>query len=171
MITLRKLKNCDKDYELLEKWYNQKEIYYNFEQRIISLDEIKEKYYPRTLENASIPVYMIEYNDNPIGIIQYQLINERNKKIYNIENNNCYEIDIFIGNLDFHNQGLGSKCINIISNYLFKEKDANLLVMCPLIENKQAIKCYKKCGYEITKTFTDKNTIGISKEYVLMIKK
>ena len=33
---------------------------------------------------------MIEYDDKPIGIIQYQLINEENKELYNEVNENAY---------------------------------------------------------------------------------
>ena len=58
LVTLRRLKNDIKDYELLTKWYQKEEIYTHFEQRKLSLDEIKKKYYPRTLDNAKVPVYM-----------------------------------------------------------------------------------------------------------------
>lgn len=58
LVTLRRLKNDIKDYELLTKWYQKEEIYTHFEQRKLSLDEIKKKYYPRTLDNAKVLVYI-----------------------------------------------------------------------------------------------------------------
>ena len=84
-IKLRRLKDDFKDYKLLEKWYQEEEVYLSFEQRKLSYEEIVNKYSKRTLENSKIPIFMIEYNDIPIGIIQYQLIDDENKKLYNLD--------------------------------------------------------------------------------------
>lgn len=169
-ISLRKLKDNDSDYKYLEKWYQEEEIYLYFEQRKLTYEEIKSKYLPRTKQEAKVPVFMIEYENIPIGIIQYQLINDENKKLYNLNTKNSYEIDIFIGNLSLHNRGLGKTSIDLISNYLFNQKAADLIVMCPLKDNYSAISCYKKCGFKIKKEFETENTIGIKQTFVLMIK-
>ena len=93
-VNIRLLKDKAEDYKLLESWYQKKEIYSSFEQRKLSYKEIKEKYYPRTLKTAKIPVYMIGYKDKPVGIIQYKLVEEEDKKLYKLTGNNIYEIDI-----------------------------------------------------------------------------
>ena len=125
-IRLRRLKNNDNDYKKLEEWYQIKEIYLNFEQRKLSYDEIKKKYFPRTLKNSKVPVYMIEYDNKPVGIIQYQLINNENMELYKIDNNdNNYEIDIFIGELKYHNKGIGKISIDLLCDYLLSKKNAN----------------------------------------------
>ena len=169
-LKLRLLNNSYEDYKMLEKWYQKEEIYSHFEQRKLNYNEIKDKYFPRTLENTKIPVYMIEYEEEPIGIIQYQLINNENKKLYGINCNNCYEIDIFIGELLMHNKGIGKRAINLLTEFLFNNYQAKLLVMCPLKENISAIKCYEKCGFKINKMFKTEDTIGNLQEYFLMIK-
>ena len=169
-LELRQLIDSDEDYKKLEKWYQEEEIYSHFEQRKLNYKEIKGKYYPRTLKEAKIPVYMIKYNKVPIGIIQYQLINSENKKLYNINYNKCYEIDIFIGELTMQGQGIGKKAINLLSKYLFKEKNIESLIMCPLKDNIPAIKCYEKCGFKINNSFKTEDTVGNLQEYLLMIK-
>lgn len=169
-VCLRKLNNSNSDYRLLEKWYQEKEVYSHFEQRKLSYEEIENKYFPRTLKNAQIPVYMIEYDNVPIGIIQYQLINEDNQKLYQLYNNNSYEIDIFIGELSYHNKGIGKISIELVCDYLLDKKEANYLVMCPLKNNYSAIKCYLKCGFKSIKEFNTKDTVGIMQTYILMIK-
>ena len=118
-VNIRLLKDIGEDYKLLEKWYQEEEIYLSFEQRKLNYKEIKEKYYPRTLKTAKIPVYMIEYQKKPVGIIQYKLVDEANKNLYKLTGNNIYEIDIFIGELKEHNKGIGSKAINILSKVDF----------------------------------------------------
>jgi len=169
-VFLRRLKDDINDYKLLENWYQEEKVYSQFEQRKLNFQEIKEKYYPRTLDNTTVPVYLIEYNSIPIGIIQYKLVNEENKKLYGLKNNNIYEIDIFIGEEKYHNKGIGYKSIMIMTKYLFKEKNANLLVMCPLIDNFSAIKCYQKCGFINKGKFTTEDTIGDLQEYILMLR-
>lgn len=169
-VNIRLLQDKVEDYKMLEIWYQEKEIYSSFEQRKLNNKEIKEKYYPRTLKTAKIPVYMIEYKDKPVGIIQYKLVEEEDKKLYKLPGNNIYEIDIFIGELNEHNKGIGSKAINILSNLLKKEKNAEILVMCPLENNTKAINCYKKCGFYIKDYFDTKDTIGILHTYALMVK-
>ena len=169
-VSIRLLKNSKEDYKLLTGWYQEKEIYSSFEQRKLNYNEIKEKYYPRTLKTAKVPVYMIEYNEKPVGIIQYKLVEEEDKKLYKLSGDNIYEMDIFIGELKEHNKGIGSSAINILSQKLKKENDAQLLVMCPLKNNKKAISCYKKCGFKVKDYFTTKDTIGIVQTYTLMVK-
>lgn len=169
-LKLRRIENTNKDYKYLEKWYQEKEIFSHFEQRKLTLEEIKNKYLPRTKVDAKVPVFMIEYDDKPIGIIQYQLINEENKELYNLKENNSYEIDIFIGELNLHNKGIGKISIDLIVDYLCKEKNAKILVMCPLKSNYNAINCYKKCGFVIKNEFETEDTIGEKQVFVLMVK-
>ena len=170
-VSLRRLFNVEDDYRLLEKWYKEEEIYSHFEQRILNYEEIVNKYYPRTLVDAKVPAFIIEYDSHPVGIIQYQMINEENKELYNLDNNNSYEMDIFVGELNLHNKGIGNKAVRLMANYLFKEKNANLIVMCPLKENIGAIRCYEKVGFKTNGEFITEDTIGNMQEYVLMILK
>lgn len=169
-IQLRLLCDSESDYRLLEEWYQEEEIYSHFEQRKLSYAEIKTKYYPRTLKKAKVPVFMIEYDDTPVGIIQYQLIDKENRMLYGLTEKNSYEIDIFIGELQFHNKGIGKTSVDIIGNYLNDEKKAKVLVMCPLKNNIEAITCYQKCGFNTIKEFYTKDTVGILQQYLLMIK-
>ena len=169
-IKLRRLKDCDEDYHLLEKWYQEEEVYSQFEQRILKYEEIKNKYYPRTKYNAKIPVYMILYSNKPVGIIQYQKINKDNQKLYGINDNDAYEIDIFIGEINYHNKGIGTKSINIINDYLFSKKNATKTIMCPTKNNAKAKKCYEKCGFVEKKKYKTNNTVGIEEEFILMTK-
>ena len=170
-IVLNILEDCYENYCLLEKWYKIKDVYKNFEQRQLSFKEIKEKYKIRTSEDAEIPVYMIKYKNIPVGIIQYKLIDIEDKKLYKLSEDKIYEVDIFIGETKFHNLGIGSKSINLLSNYLFNKKKADKIIMCPLSDNCKAINCYKKCGFIENKKFKTKDTIGDLKEYILMEKK
>lgn len=168
--SLRNLKDQEEDYKYLYKWYQIKDVYEAFEQRSLSYEEIVNKYKTRTKNNSSIKVLMIEYKDNPIGIVQYQKLSKENKALYNIDDDNVYEIDIFIGNIKYHSKGIGKEVINEITEYLFREIKAGKIVMCPLLNNKKAINCYKRCGYREKRIIKAKDTIGNLQEYQLMMK-
>jgi len=155
-IKLSLLEDKEENYKLLEKWCKQKEIYNSFEQRELTYDEIVNKYKKRCNIESKTPVYLIYYKDEKVGIIQYTL------------KENVFDIDIFIGEIKYHNKGIGSKAIKLFTNYLINEKGAKELTLIPLNDNLKAINCYKKCGYKIIKEFRALNTIKEEKEYVLM---
>ncbi len=160
-ILLRKLCDTKKDYELLEKWYKEKFVYSHFEQRVLNYDEIVNKYHHRTLDDTNVPVYMIEYKNQPVGIIQYQLINNESKKLYNLEDNFIYEMDIFIGEMNLHNKGIGTRTVILMSNHLFKVKRANLILMCPLKNNINGISVMKRQASKNLENLWQKIQLGI----------
>lgn len=165
--SLKPLKDNKETYELLHKWYKEKEVYSSFEQRPLSYDEIVKKYKPRTKENSFIKVFMIEYKNKPIGIVQYKKLKNEDLKLYKINKDNVYEIDIFIGNKKYRNKGIGKFAIDDVLNIL---NGNSAFVMLPFKDNLRAINCYKKCGFKESKELTLKDTIGNEKEYKLMIK-
>lgn len=156
-IKLSILEDKEENYKLLEKWCSKEEIYKHFEQKILNYDEIVNKYKTRCNINSEVPVYMIYYKDKKIGIIQYKNVKP-----------NTYELDIFIGEINLHSKGLGKKAINLMTNHLIDNKGAKTLLLCPLKDNKRAIRCYEKCGYKIVKEYKEINTIGEIKEYIMM---
>ena len=169
-ISLRRLRDDEADYRLLDAWCCQEEIYRYFEQRILSPEEIRRKYRPRTRADAAVPVFMIEYGGEPVGIVQYQEMSAEEEAWCGIRAESAYEIDLFIGEAEARNRCVGRNCVLMISRYLFAEKNARLLVMCPMRENVRAVRCYRKCGFEENGRFSAKDTIGNMQEYVRMIR-
>ena len=93
MVNLRLLRDNDGDYKLLYKWYHNKKVYTYFEQRILTYNEIVDKYSQRTSLDSMTPVYMILYNNKPVGIIQYTRLSSESKRRFHIDDDG-YEIDI-----------------------------------------------------------------------------
>lgn len=165
-ISLRLLKDDESDYKLLYKWYHNPKVYNYFEQRIPTYQEIIEKYSKRTTLDSITPVYIIEYNNIPVGIIQYTKLTNVAKKTYKITKDG-YEIDIFIGKEGYYHKGIGS---NAIKQLIIKLKEDNIIfVMVPELDNINAIKCYKKIGFKQINTIKEPDTIGIIKDKIVMI--
>ena len=170
MLEFELLKDEKINYELLYKWCSQEEIYKYFEQRPLSYDEIINKYYPRTLNDTKVVVYIIKYDNKPIGMIQYQKVDDKKNELYGIKLDNAYEIDLFIGELNLHNKSIGQEVINKMCDYLFNEKKSKNIIGSILQENIKSIKCCEKCGFEILKEIKMKDTIGEIRDYYIVIK-
>ena len=155
-IKISLLEDKEENYKLLHEWCSQEEIYKYFEQRILTYDEIVNKYKNRCSINSNTPTFMICYKNEKVGIIQYS------------EKNNVFDIDIYIGNTNFHNKSIGSKTIILFTQYLKNIKGAKEFTLIPLKENIKAVNCYKKSGYKVIKEFKKMDTIGEEKEYVLL---
>lgn len=167
MVNLRLLKDNDEDYKLLYKWYHNEKVYTYFEQRIPTYNEIVDKYSKRTSLDSITPVYMILYNNKPVGIIQYTKLSNESKKKYYI-NDDGYEIDIFIGEEGYYHMGIGSRAIEMLIKNL---DDNKIFVMVSEIDNINAIKCYQKVGFVKTVIISEEDTIGVMKQKVVMFYK
>jgi aminoglycoside 6'-N-acetyltransferase len=58
-----------------------------------------------------------------------------------------YAIDLFIGETEYWNQGIGSRVISKLVDYLFNELNVQKVVVDPETWNTRAIHCYEKCGF------------------------
>ena len=167
MVSLRLLRDNDEDYKLLYKWYHNEKVYTYFEQRIPTYNEIVDKYSKRTSLDSITPVYMILYNNKPVGIIQYTKLSNESKRRLHISDDG-YEIDIFIGEVGYYHMGIGSMAIEMLISIL---GDNKVFVMVPEIDNTNAINCYQKVGFVKTVIISEKDTIGIMKNKIVMIYK
>ena len=158
-ISFRKLENNDKDFSLLYKWCQNKNVYEWFEQRILSFDEVKEKYLKKLNEKKQ-ELLIIQCDNIDIGYTQVYKYEEED---------NTYEFDIFIGEEEYLSKGIGTIVINELCRKIFNKADK--IVLRPFKRNIRAVKCYLKCGFEIVDEYTDKDTLGNEETFLLMIKK
>ncbi|MGN1358197.1 MAG: GNAT family N-acetyltransferase [Bacilli bacterium] len=167
-VSIRLLKDKPTDYQYLYSWYQNKEVYTYFEQRILSYEEIVSKYRPRTKITNITPVYIIEYQNKPVGIIQYTKLNNETKEKYCVKKDG-YELDIFVGESKYHHLGIGSSAIKLLIKKL--KEDNNIFIMIPEIRNTKAIKCYQKVGFTNYKTYQEYDTLGqnIQKKVIMLL--
>ncbi len=146
MITLKPL---TKDhFILLHKWLNQDYMYKYWEDKVMSMEDVITKYTPRI--NSTIYTYIIHYNNIPIGLIQ----TEQTSNLYDFKlDGNAMGIDLFIGEVDYVNKGLGTKILKqFIKEVCFSFKGVKYITIDPNEDNKRAIACYKKVGFKEVQT-------------------
>lgn len=151
-ISIRKMEDTHFDYTLMTKWLSDPEVLFYYEGRdnSFTIERIKEKYSPRILGKESVNSCIVEFNNSPIGYVQYYYENDKDE--LGIEGyRNPYGIDVFIGETSYQNKGIGTMALKLLIEYLFKTKNADIILIDPQTWNKRAIKCYEKCGFKAVK--------------------
>ena len=75
------------------------------------------------------------YRNIPIGYLQYCALNDlsqTDRQLYHLEQtDHVYGIDLFIGETDYWNKGIGTKILSAIIVYLFEYLQAHKIVIDP----------------------------------------
>lgn len=167
-ITFRKLSNNKEDYEKLYNWCKNEFVYEWFEQRILSYDEIVNKYKTK-LENKKQNLYIVKSNNKDIGLVQIYKF-EEDVKVSGLDKyKNTYEYDLFIGEEEYLNKGIGKKIIDSINDIIYKKYNADSIILRPFKRNERAIKCYEKCGFKIVDEYKGEDTLKKEEDILILL--
>ena len=145
-ISFRRLNN--NDFSKIHKWCSKKFVYEWFEQRILSYDEIVNKY-TNKLNSGKQDLFIIQCDNIDVGLINLDI------KKYN----NIYEFDLFIGE-EYSSKGIGTLIVKEINKKIYSKYNADAIILRPFKRNTRAIKCYEKCDYKIIGEYNGTDTIG-----------
>ena len=132
-IHVRKLIDCQKDYNLFVKWLSDLDVCEYYEGRTKPFD------------------YHIEYDNTAIGWIQFYTTEPGKYHECDVVDitsyTNSWGIDIVIGDKCFWNKGIGTQVMQLTAKYLFEEEKAGIIFIAPQTWNSRAIRCYEKSGF------------------------
>jgi len=138
---------CSDKHQIV-KWLSDSKVLKYYEGRNNTFDEerVEENFYDYDVNKIRC---IIEYDQKPIGYIQYYIVNEEELKEYGYSNFNgiIFGTDQFIGENEYLAHGIGTELMKLIINYLSTEKGAEKIVLDPQAWNERAIKCYEKSGF------------------------
>ena len=101
--------------------------------------------------------YIVNFNDKPIGYIQYYYINPTGEKVGRyLPKLPSYTIgtDQFIGDPEYISKGIGTSMIKKFIFYIGKiEPQTTTIIVDPEPANYAAIRCYEKVGFERIGTY------------------
>ena len=148
-IRIREL--TDEDFPLLLKWLTDERVleFYGGRDKKYTLETLKQ-HYVESWEDEIIRV-IIEYQNKPIGYSQiYKMYDELYEDYHYLKTNEIvYGMDQFIGETEYWNKGIGTRYIQLIFDFLKKERNANAVILDPHQNNPRAIKAYQKAGFRI----------------------
>lgn len=152
-ISIRKLEDNIRDYSVMAKWLSTKELldYYEGISNSFDLKKVIKKFAPRAKGEDIVVPCLIEHNQKPIGYIQYFPIEPDgydvgdaiNMKNYGL----AYGMDLFIGETENWNKGIGTIVVMSLITYLFLNENVDIIFIDPQTWNKRAIRCYEKSGF------------------------
>ena len=85
---------------------------------------------------------MVKFNEQIIGATWLENITQNEAKI-----------GIYIAITNYRGKGIGSEVLKILIDRAFKEMNLKMLYLNVREKNINAIKCYEKCDFKITKEF------------------
>lgn len=154
-LVLRLMRDESQDYELMSKWLTDDRVleFYEGRDNPFDIDRVLAKYGPCVRgedgEDEVVPC-ILEYNDTPVGYMQYYPVMKGEE--YGIEAVEAvFGIDLFIGEPDLWNRGIGARAMKMLVGYLFSALGATRVVIDPHVTNKRAIRCYEKGGFKKVK--------------------
>ena len=161
-----KFEDNEKNYKLMHKWCSKRYIYEWFEQRVLSYDEIVNKYKSK-LSNSNQDIFLIYVDNIPIG---YTQIYEYDGKCYDIiKNKKVYEFDIFIGEEEYLSKGIGSKIIDVLKDKIYNDYKTDYIILRPFMRNTRAVKCYMKNEFKKIDEYLGEDTLGNKEDIVVLL--
>jgi aminoglycoside 6'-N-acetyltransferase len=156
-LAIRLMRDDIADYEALARWLSDPRVleFYDGRDHPLSLADAIKKYSPRILAADLVTPCLLALLDQPVGYMQYYPVNDESKAAYGLDASHdvtgLYAFDQFIGEPGRWNQGLGTRAVTLMLEYLFGHKKACKIVIDPQARNPRAIRCYEKCGFRIVK--------------------
>ena len=152
-LVIRRMRDEPQDYALVSKWLSDERVleFVYGRDNAFDLDRVHATFGPPVRGEDKVVPCILEFNDTPIGYIQYYPVEDWEE--YGIEDTGeaVFGIDLFIGEPDVWDRGVGTRAMKMLVGHLFSALGAARLVIDPLVENKRAIRCYEKSGFEKVK--------------------
>jgi aminoglycoside 6'-N-acetyltransferase len=139
VVSLRLL--VESDLPDLVRWLSDPEVVQFYGEPPVSVDEARRDY----IDPDVHPVwrFVIEHEGRGIGEIQYHHPYPGTEWEWSVG------IDIFIGEPDARNRGLGAEAVRTLLRYLFEVKRCHIVTIDPEVANARAIRSYEQAGFRL----------------------
>ena len=133
---------------LLCEWLNRPHLQEWWQQRMVSLDEVREEYLPRVFGDGDARPFLAYLDGEAVGYIQSYYVAQGKSSWWPDEcGSGVLGIDQFLADGDRLGKGLGAAMISQFVNMLFSAPDVKEIRVDPRPDNLRAIRCYQKVGF------------------------
>jgi aminoglycoside 6'-N-acetyltransferase len=138
------------DLPLFVGWLTKPHVSQWWKEPKATLEEVEKEYSASIDGNDPTVVYVIQYKDRPIGIIQSYLVSDYPEHAKSIQLDKSVGIDLFIGEEDCIGKGYGTEVLRQFVRRIVRDhyKDAEYVVVDPEIGNLPSIKAFEKAGFQ-----------------------
>ncbi len=154
---------------LMHRWLSDGEAFRWYGRQPATEEGIRQKYLitkPRTQTRC----FIVRKDEDPIGYLQYYRISDHPAYRCLVgAGPHDYGMDLFIGRDDRIGRGVGTRIVAAaLRELIFAHADAERCLVDPSPENKRAIRCYEKCGFQHVRTVVANDG---EQEYVMVVEK
>jgi len=151
-LTIRRMLDNPRDYDLIVRWRNLPHVRYWWDpdDPPLTRDTAIDEYRQDTLSDGPTTACIVELQGKPVGFMQFYQWSSYGPYASAIGipfDAYCWGIDIFIGEPDQVGRGLGTRMVNLLCEYLEKEHNVSAVTLTTEVDNAVAIRCYEKAGF------------------------
>ena len=151
-LAIRRMRDGLDDYTLMSGWLSDPRVLEFYEGRDNPFDpaQVRDKYGPRARGEDHVVPCILEFEGRAIGYMQYYPVLDGSE--YEIEDDeDVFGVDLFIGEPDLWDRGIGTRAVKVLVEYLLGEIGAARVVIDPAVTNARAVRCYEKSGFRRVK--------------------
>jgi aminoglycoside 6'-N-acetyltransferase len=162
-ISVRPMRDDPDDYALIVRWRAQPHVHDWWDPDVPppTYDEVVGTYGPRSRIDETTTSCIIERDGQPIGYVQFYLWASSPAEARAMDvtvDDATFGLDIFIGEPDQVDRGVGTRVVDLLCRYLENERGASGIALTTELENRRAQRAYEKAGFHKTKEVLELDT-------------
>lgn len=158
-LAIRRVRDDRTDFEQIVRWRNESHVaeWWNTddEPAPMTLEHVASTHGPRD-DEPWVMDCLITVGDRPVGFVQFYPWSEEADEAREVgipDVHGSYGLDIFIGEPNLIDRGLGSRAVALLASHLFDERDATSVALLTPVGNERAHRAYEKAGFrKVTQT-------------------
>jgi aminoglycoside 6'-N-acetyltransferase len=165
-LAIRRMRDDPGDYELFVRWRNEPHVAEwwttDDDPTPTTFDRVVENCGPRAEDGSWVTGCIIAVGDRPIGYVQFYpwsgaADEARETGIPDV--GGSYGLDIFIGERDMIDRGVGSRAVTVLARHLFEDGGATAIALLTSVDNVRAQRAYEKAGFRKVKQTLDTDVV------------
>ena len=165
-LAIRRMRDEPSDYDLFVRWRNEPHVAEwwttDDDPTPTTTQHVVEQYGPRTEDASWVTSCIISVGDRPVGYLQFYPWDDEAEAaaemgVLAIEGS--YGLDIFIGEPDMIDRGVGSRTVALLSRYLFEACHATGIALLTPVGNERAHRAYEKAGFRKVQQTLDSDVV------------
>ena len=153
-LAIRRMRGDLDDYKRMSRWLTDQRVleFYEGRDNPFDLAHVRDKFGPRASGEDHVVPCIMEFEGRAIGYMQYYPVLDGSEYEYEVEDDEgAFGVDLFIGEPDLWDCGIGTRAVKLLVDYLLGEIGAARVVIDPTVTNARAIRCYEKSGFRKVK--------------------
>jgi RimJ/RimL family protein N-acetyltransferase len=152
------------EYERFARWRNEPHVreWWDPDDPPMTSDEARQEYGPLVRGEDPMTACVIEFEGRAAGYVQFHpwepFVDDAVEMGFSSDVEGAWGLDVFIGEPDLVDRGIGSAAVDLLCRYMVEERGASRVMLVAAAENGRALRAYEKVGFVRTERVLDTDT-------------